>query len=85
MVVVQRDADFVHVVQALHAAGAGPDSLHGGNEQRDQNGDDGDHDQQLDERECAPQSSRFHGSPPESGKMPVNDESLTSNKPFRRR
>ena len=50
-VVVQGEADLLQVVLALHAGGGLADLLDGGQQQADQDGDDGDHDQQFDERE----------------------------------
>ena len=51
VVVVHRQADLLEVVDALHAPGRLPRRLHGGQEQRDQDRDDRDHDQQFDQRE----------------------------------
>ena len=51
MVVVQGQADLLQVVDALGAAGGLARRLHGGQEQADQDGDDGDHHQQFDQRE----------------------------------
>src|SRR5262249_48741467 len=48
---VGRQADLVQVVAAAEAAGRLPHHLHGGDEQADEDGDDGDDDQQLDEGE----------------------------------
>src|SRR5262249_40776001 len=45
-------ADLFEVVLALSAVGGFPDLLHGGHEQADQDGDDGDHDEELNQREC---------------------------------
>ena len=51
LVVVQSQADLLQVVGALGAAGGLAGRLHGGKQQRDQDGDDGDHHQQLDQGE----------------------------------
>ena len=53
VVVVQRQADLLQVVDALGPPGRLARRLHGGQEQGDQHGDDGDDDQQLDQRESA--------------------------------
>ena len=50
-VVVDGQADLLHVVDALGAAGRLAGRLHGWQEQRDQDGNDGDDDQQFDEGE----------------------------------
>jgi len=42
------------VAGALRASPRRPDHLHGGQRQRDEHGDDGDHDEQFHERECPP-------------------------------
>jgi hypothetical protein len=49
--VLDRDAQLLEVVAALHARGSLADFLHGGQEQADEDGDDGDHHQQLDQRD----------------------------------
>ena len=54
----QRDADLPQVIRALAAPGTLARSLNGRQQQRDQQADDGDHDQQLDEREAAARSDR---------------------------
>jgi hypothetical protein len=48
---VGGQADLFQVVLAAHPGGRLADLLDGGQEQADQDGDDGDHHQQLDERE----------------------------------
>jgi len=53
LVVGEGEADLLHVVRALDAAGGLAGRLHRRQQQRDQDGDDGDDDQQLDERETA--------------------------------
>ena len=45
--------DLLHLVLALHPRGRLADLLHGGEEQADQDGDDGDDHEQFDERESA--------------------------------
>jgi hypothetical protein len=50
---VERQAELLHVVTALGAPGCFASRLHGRQQERDQNCDDGDHDQQLDQRETA--------------------------------
>src|SRR5207253_6835295 len=63
--VVYGQADLVQVVLALQAGGGLADFLHRGQEQPDEDGDDGDDDQQLDQREGTPksQSTLAHGTP----------------------
>ena len=51
--VEQGQGELLEVVLALDARRRGPDLLHGGQEQADQDRDDGDDDQQLDQREPA--------------------------------
>ena len=58
VVVVQRQTDLLHVVDALTAARRLPRRLHRRQEQGDQDRDDRNDDQQLDQRETAPASSR---------------------------
>jgi len=52
-IIVDCQAQLLHVVGALGASGCFSRRLHGRQQQRDQNRDDGDHDQQLDQRETA--------------------------------
>ena len=47
-------ADLLHVVAATHAGGGLADLLHRRQQQPDEDGDDGDHDQQFDEGESCP-------------------------------
>ena len=49
VVVVQGQPQLLEVVAALQAGGGLADLLHGGEEQPDEDGDDGDHHQQLDQ------------------------------------
>src|SRR5262249_60991536 len=56
---VEGQADLLEVVGALRAPGGLADFLHRGQEQADEDGDDGDHNQQLDEREGA--TPQVHG------------------------
>ena len=58
VVVHHRQPQLLQVVDALRASGGLARRLDGGQEQRDQDGDDGDHDQQLDQREAA--LTHFH-------------------------
>ena len=53
LVVVQRQSQLLEIVLALAAASGLAGGLHGRQKQRHQNGDDGNHDQQLDQRESA--------------------------------
>jgi hypothetical protein len=46
-VVVEGQGELLHVVGALTSPGGFPGGLHRGQQQRDQNPDDRDHDQQL--------------------------------------
>ena len=52
--VVQGDADLLEVVGAGHAVGRLAHLLHGGNQQADQYGDDGDNHEQFNQRETTP-------------------------------
>ena len=61
LVVEQREADLLQVVDALGSASRLASRLHRGQEQGDQDRDDGDHDQQLDERECWTLSAQSQG------------------------
>ena len=59
MVVVHGQADLLEVVDALGTPGGLAGRLHGGQQQRDQDGDDGDHHQQFDQRERATRTMRI--------------------------
>ncbi len=59
VVIVQGQTDLLQVVDALRTAGGLTSRLHGGQEECDQHGDDGDDDKQLDQRECSTYS-RLH-------------------------
>src|SRR5262249_26194868 len=68
VVVVAGEADLLEVVGALGAGGSGADLLDGGEQQADEDGDDGDHHQNLDQRERrgpVPGSGRHHGLSPD--------------------
>jgi hypothetical protein len=54
MKIEQPGADLFQVVLALGAVGRLADPLDGGQQQRDQDADDGDHHEQLDQREATP-------------------------------
>jgi len=58
LVVVQGQPHLFEVVRAAHAGGSLADLLHGGEQEADEDGDDGDHHQQLDQGEARPS---FHG------------------------
>jgi hypothetical protein len=45
VVAVQRNADLIETARALHASGGLADFLHGGQQQADEHGDDGNHHQ----------------------------------------
>jgi len=53
VVVLKGEADLLEVVGALHSGGGFTHLLDGGEQQADQDGDDGDHDEQFDQREGA--------------------------------
>ena len=61
VVVVEGEAQLLHVVGALGAAGRLAGRLDGGQEQGDQDGDDRDDDQQLDQREAGRVASETTG------------------------
>ena len=52
------------LIQASGSAGRFPRRLHGRQEQCDQNADDGDHHQQLDQRDCVASGVREYDFPP---------------------
>ena len=54
-----RQADLLEVVRALGPTGRLAGRLDGGQEQGDQDGDDGDHHQQLDQRESCSSNSHM--------------------------
>jgi len=53
VIVVERDADLLQVIRAIDPPCRLAGGLHGGQEQGDQDRDDGDHHQELDQREAA--------------------------------
>src|SRR6185312_9997684 len=57
MVVVHRQADLLEVGGTLRSPRRLASGLHGGQQECDQHRDDGDHDQELDQRESSPQHS----------------------------
>jgi hypothetical protein len=61
LVVQNRQAELLEVVRALHAAGAFARGLHGGEQERDQDADDGNDDQQFDQGKRGSQVT-LHGS-----------------------
>jgi hypothetical protein len=58
---VQRQADLFEVVGALHSRCRLADLLHGGQQQANEDGDDGDDDEKLDQREGAPDGPAHGG------------------------
>ena len=58
MVVVAGEADLLQIVNTLGTAGRLAGRLHGGQEQSDQDGNDGDHDQELDQGKSL--TSKWH-------------------------
>jgi hypothetical protein len=52
MEAMQRDANLLQVVQALGAGRGVAHFLHGRDQKRNQDRDDGNHHEELDEREC---------------------------------
>jgi hypothetical protein len=67
---VDGQADLLEVVGALHAVGRLAHLLHGGQEQADQDGDDGNHHQQLDQGKSRPFS---HGLTQQGGMRQEDD------------
>src|SRR5262249_52713106 len=61
VVVLPRQGDLLDVVLAGGAVGALTHLLDGGDEQADEDGDDGNHHQQLDQREATPTPRRSAG------------------------
>src|SRR5205807_788293 len=60
VVTVQRQADLLEVVGALPACGRVAHLLHGGQKKTNQDPNDGDHHQQLDQREAAAPGTMRH-------------------------
>jgi hypothetical protein len=58
---VDAEADLLEVVGALRPRGGLADLLDGGQQEADEDGDDGDHHQQLDQRERRPAGKSFRG------------------------
>jgi hypothetical protein len=54
MVVVQRKANLLEVVKTLDAVGGFSDLLHGRDQEPNQDGDDGNHHEQLNQGETLP-------------------------------
>ena len=52
VVVVHPNPDLLEVITAAHAAGGFTSGLYGWEQQPDEDADDGDHNEQLHEREC---------------------------------
>src|SRR5262249_53109810 len=63
VVVLGGEAELLEVVLAAHAVGGLADLLHRGQKQADQDRDDGNHHQQLDQREAGPARRRSHWYP----------------------
>jgi hypothetical protein len=60
---VNGQRELLEVVLALHACGRFADLLHGGQKEPDQDGNNRDHDEQLDQREPGFPTSIPHTSP----------------------
>src|SRR5262249_53793202 len=71
---VQGEAELLEVILALQAGGGLADLLDGGHEQPDQDGNNGDHHQQLDEGE--PPTADTHDWPPSEGPSGKDDEGI---------
>jgi len=63
-VVVHGQPQLLEVVRALGSPGRFARRLHGGQEQRDQDGNDRDHDQQFDQSKSAHGAVSWHGYTP---------------------
>ncbi len=61
VILVQRQADLLEVVDALAACGGLAHLLYRRQQEADQHADDGDYYQELDERECTTPRGLFHG------------------------
>src|SRR5262249_30724049 len=71
---VQGNADLVQVVLAGRTCGGLADLLDSGHQQANQDGDDGDDDQQLDQRECCSASVRVrHGASSSEKRRTITD------------
>jgi hypothetical protein len=64
---VHRQADLLEVVLTADAVGRLANLLHGGEQQADQDGNDGDDHQQLDQRERGARGLSAHEGPPRRG------------------
>src|SRR5262249_26650869 len=71
---VHGQAELLEVVLALQAGGGLAHLLDGGHEQADQDGNNGDHHQQLDEGE--PPKADTHSWPPSEGPWGLDDEGM---------
>ena len=63
VIAVHSDADLMQIVRAAHAPGGFPRRLHGRQKQRNEQPDDGNHDQQLDQRKTRRGAKRECGTP----------------------
>ena len=59
VIVLCRNTHLLQIIAALTAAGSFAGSLHGRQEKRNQDGDDGDHHQQFNERKSPAQSGSY--------------------------
>jgi len=59
VIALDREAELLQIIEALRAAGGLARRLDGGQEQRDQDGDDGNDDQQLDQGETTSPHQEF--------------------------
>jgi hypothetical protein len=62
VIIVHRQSDLLEVVRALRSLGSFPGGLHRRQQESDENSNDGDHHQQLDERERPPLHMRLEHS-----------------------
>src|SRR5207253_2777395 len=81
VVAVTGQADLLEVVQALVAVGRLADLLHRRDEQANEDGDNGDHHQQLDQREAG--SASLSGKGSAGGRGSVTGHLVTSGNPDR--
>src|SRR5690348_16887347 len=64
VVIVDGQSELFEIVAALHAGGGLADLLHRGQQETDEDGNDGDHHQELDQRETSAYATEEHGGPP---------------------
>ena len=88
VVIVHRQSNLLQIVQALGPPRRFPRRLNGGQQQGDQDADDGDHHQQLDQREGTRDARRgnaTHGNAPVLMDWVTDDNDRVSRRPAQNR